>query len=426
MKAIIDCNNFYCSCERLFKPWLKNVPVVVLSNNDGCIISRSDEAKKLGLKMAAPYFMVKPFLEKHGVQTFSSNYALYGDLSKRVMETIATILPENCIEVYSVDEAFLDLSNVPLSELHAVVKKIKDTVELWTGIAVSIGVAPTKTLAKIANRLAKGNKQKSNCMLVLDTSNKIAAALKRTPVDEVWGIGKQFAAKIENLEVRTAYELRLMPEEWIRKNLGGVVGVRLLHELQGQPSIGIDEQLSTKKMVSCTRRFGHPLTDLKPIKEAVATYASRAAEKLRRQQSAVKTINVFVIPKEFKRGKVYKPLEPITTYIKLLVATSITNELIKHALVLVEQIFEEGITYEKAGVIFTDLVPDGLLQGNFFALQARSEQRYLMSQVDNVNFSMRNEKVKFAAAGTAKPWKMKQELLSSRYTTRWNELRLIN
>lgn len=376
--------------------------------------------------MAAPYFMVKPFLEKHGVHAFSSNYALYGDLSKRVMETIATILPENCIEVYSVDEAFLDLSNVPSSELHAIVKKIKDTVELWTGIAVSIGVAPTKTVSKIANHHAKINKEKSNCMLILDTPNKIAAALKRTPVGEIWGIGKQFAAKIEKLEVRTAYDLRLMPEEWIRKNLGGVVGVRLLHELQGQPSIGIDEQLSTKKMVSCTRRFGHPLTDLKPIKEAVATYASRAAEKLRRQQSAVKTISVFVIPKEFKRGKVYRPLEPITTQIKLPVATSITNELIKHALVLVEQIFEEGITYEKAGVIFTELVPDRLSQGNFFAPQGSSEQRYLMSQVDNVNFSMRNEKVKFAAAGITKPWKMKQELLSSRYTTRWNELRLMN
>lgn len=426
MKAIIDCNNFYCSCERLFKPWLKNIPVVVLSNNDGCIISRSDEAKKLGLKMAAPYFMVKPFLEKHGVQAFSSNYALYGDLSKRVMETIATILPENCIEVYSVDEAFLDLSNVPSTQLYTVVKSIKDTVELWTGIAVSIGVAPTKTLSKIANYHAKANKEESKCMGILDTPDKIASALKYTPVDEIWGIGKQFAAKIKSLDINTAYDLKLMPEEWIRKNLGGVVGVRLLHELQGIPSIGIEEQLSTKKMVSCTRRFGHPLADLKPIKEAVATYASRAAEKLRRQQSAVKTMSVFVIPKEFKRGKVYKPLEPVSTCIKLPVATSITNELIKHALGLVEQIFKEGTTYEKAGVIFTDLIPDCSLQGNFFSPQTRFEQRFLMSQVDNINFSMRNEKVKFASAGVSKPWKMKQEMLSSKYTTRWNELRGVN
>lgn len=425
MRAIIDCNNFYCSCERLFKPALKNIPVVVLSNNDGCIISRSDEAKKLGLKMAAPYFMVKPFLEKHGVHAFSSNYALYGDLSKRVMETVATILPENCIEVYSVDEAFLDLSHVPADQLHAVVKTIKDRVELWTGIAVSIGVAPTKTLCKIANHLAKANKEKSHCLLVLDTPCKVAAALKQTPVGEIWGIGKQFAAKIEMLQIKTAYDLKLMPEEWVRKNIGGVVGVRLLHELQGMPSIGMDEQLSTKKMVSCTRRFGLPLTDLKAIKEAVATYTSRAAEKLRRQQSAVKTMQVFVIPKEFKRGKIYKPLEPVNTHMRLPLATSNTNELIKQALLLVEKIFEEGTTYEKAGIIFTDLVPDNNVQGNFFAAQAKYEQRYLMSMVDNVNFSMRNEKIKFAAAGINKPWKMKQEMLSLRFTTRWNELREI-
>ncbi|MDB5249582.1 MAG: Y-family polymerase [Segetibacter sp.] len=426
MKAIIDCNNFYCSCERLFKPRLKNTPVVVLSNNDGCIISRSDEAKKLGIKMAAPYFMVKPFLEKHGVQVFSSNYALYGDLSKRVMETVATILPQNCIEVYSVDEAFLDLGHVAAKELHRVVQQIKETVELWTGIAVSIGVAPTKTLAKIANHLAKDNKEKSNCMLVLDTPGRIAAALKRTPVEEIWGVGRQSAAKLEKLDVKTAYDLKLMPEEWMRQNLGGVVGVRLLHELQGKPSIGIDEQLSIKKMVSCTRRFGHALTELQPIKEAVATYASRAAEKLRRQYAAAKVMSVFVIPKELKRGSIYKPLEPVTTHIKLPVPTSITNELIKHALVLTEQLFEEGTTYEKAGVIFTELVPDSSLQGNFFAPQAKYEQRNLMSMVDNVNFSMRNEKVKFASAGTKKLWKMKQELLSKRYTTRWGELREIN
>ena len=426
MKAIIDCNNFYCSCERLFKPWLKHTPVVVLSNNDGCIISRSDEAKKLGIKMAAPYFMVKSFLDEHGVQAFSSNYALYGDLSKRVMETIATILPGNCIEVYSVDEAFLDLSHVPFSKLHEVVKHIKETVELWTGIAVSIGVAPTKTVAKIANHLAKANKEKSNCMLVLDTPGKIVAALKRTPVDEIWGVGKQFAAKLEALQIKTAYDLKLMPEEWMRTNLGGVVGVRLLHELQGEPSICIDEQLSLKKMVSCTRRFGYPLSDLQPIKEAVAMYASRAAEKLRRQNSAVKVMSVFVIPKEFKRGPVYKPLQPVTKQIKLPVPTSITNELIKHALGLTAQIFEEGTVYEKAGVIFTELVPDDAVQGNFFSPQATFEQRYLMTQVDNVNFSMRNEKVKFASSGVKRPWKMKQELLSKRYTTRWNELRLID
>ena len=375
--------------------------------------------------MAAPYFLSKPFLEENGAVAFSSNYAFYGDMSKRVMETIATILPASCIEVYSVDEAFLDLNHIPLQDLHEVVKKIKDTVELWTGIAVSIGVAPTKTLSKIANNLAKANKAKSNCLLILDTPRKIVAALKRTPVGEIWGIGKQFALKLEKLEVKTAYDLKLMPEEWIRQNLGGVVGVRLLNELKEIPSIVINEQLLSKKMVSCTRRFGGPLNTIQPIKEAVATYTSRAAEKLRRQQSAVKTISVFVIPKYLDRGTIYKPAEPVTTSINLPVATFITNDLIKQAVCLVEKVFIEGETYEKAGVIFSNLVPDNSLQGNFFASQSKPEHRYLMSMIDNINFSMRNEKVKFAAAGVKKLWKMKQELVSPKYTTNWNDLKII-
>ena len=426
MKAIIDCNNFYCSCERLFKPWLKHKPVVVLSNNDGCIISRSDEAKQLGIKMAAPYFMVKPFLNDHGVTAFSSNYGLYGDLSKRVMDTVATILPVGCIEVYSVDEAFLDLDQVPAHELRTTVQKIKDRVELWTGIAVSIGVAPTKTLSKIANHHAKMHKAKSGCLLILDTPAKVEAALKKTPVNEIWGVGKQFATKLNKQGVNNAHELRLMPEEWIRQNLGGVVGVRLLKELQGEAAIVIDEQLSLKKMVSCTRRFGLPLSDIKPIKEAVATYASRAAEKLRRQGSAVKNLSVFVIPKKVTKGSIYKPLEPVSAHVILPIATSVTLEIIKQALTLVEQLFEQGTIYEKAGVVLTELVPDNAVQGSLFKSLEKPENKVLMNMVDNVNFSMRNELVKFAAAGTLKPWKMKQEFLSLRYTTRWNELRQVN
>ncbi len=357
MRAIIDCNNFYCSCERLFKPWLKNKPVIVLSNNDGCIISRSDEAKVLGIKMAAPYFMVKPFLDQHGVSVFSSNYSFYGDMSKRVMEAVASILPLHCIEVYSVDEAFLDLSHVPAAELPAVTQKIKDRVELWTGISVSLGVAPTKTLAKIANNLAKANKEKSKCLLLLDTPQKITAALKRTPVKEIWGVGKQFATKLENLQVKTAYDLSLLPEQWIRQNLGGVVGLRLLKELQEMPSIVIEEQLTTKKMISCTRRFGQPLADLLPIKEAVATYTSRAAEKLRRQNGATQNISVFLIPKIPGVVTDFKRAVPITAEMNLAVASSVTTELIKTALQLISKIYEEGKVYEKAGVIFSQLVP---------------------------------------------------------------------
>jgi DNA polymerase V len=426
MKAIVDCNNFYCSCERLFKPHLKTTPMVVLSNNDGCIISRSDEAKQLGIKMAQAFFLSKPILKKHGIAAFSSNYNLYGDMSKRVMETMQSILPANCVEVYSVDEAFVDLSHVPVKALHNTVKELKERIGLWTGIPVSIGVAPTKTLAKIANRLAKNHKEKSNCMLILDTPGKIDAALKRTPVGEIWGIGKQYATKLEKFDVKTGLDLKTMPDEWARQHLGGVVGVRLMKELNGIHAIGIAEQLASKKMVSCTRRFGHPLTDLAQMKEAVAMYVSRASEKLRRQQSAAKKMTVFVIEKAADTGDIYKPNEPIELQATLEVPSSNTTDLIKPAILLLEKLYQPGVVYEKAGVIFSKLVPDEALQANFFVEPANAEQKGLMDKIDNINFSMRNELVKFGSSGITRPWKMKQEHLTPKYTTRWKDLKEVS
>jgi DNA polymerase V len=426
MKAIVDCNNFYCSCERLFKPHLKTTPMVVLSNNDGCIISRSDEAKQLGIKMAQAFFLSKPILKKHGIAAFSSNYNLYGDMSKRVMETMQSILPANCVEVYSVDEAFVDLSHVPVKALHNTVKELKERIGLWTGIPVSIGVAPTKTLAKIANRLAKNHKEKSNCMLILDTPGKIDAALKRTPVGEIWGIGKQYATKLEKFDVKTGLDLKTMPDEWARQHLGGVVGVRLMKELNGIHAIGIVEQLASKKMVSCTRRFGHPLTDLSQMKEAVAMYVSRASEKLRRQQSAAKKMTVFVIEKAADTGDIYKPNEPIELQATLEVASSNTTDLIKPAILLLEKLYQPGVVYEKAGVIFSKLVPDEAIQANFFVEPANAEQKGLMDKIDNINFSMRNELVKFGSSGITRPWKMKQEHLTPKYTTRWKDLKEVS
>src|SRR4051794_11151387 len=211
MKAIIDCNNFYCSCERLFKPHLMHKPVVVLSNNDGCIISISDEAKKLGIKMATPFFMAKKIIKEHDIATFSSNYNLYGDLSRRVMETIKTLVPEDCVEVYSVDEAFVDLRQVNGQKLSEIANQIKERVELWTGISVSIGVASTKTLAKIANRIAKKDKEGTGCIQILDSEEKTAAALQKTPVGDVWGVGGRKAIKLENIGVTDAWQLKQMP-----------------------------------------------------------------------------------------------------------------------------------------------------------------------------------------------------------------------
>jgi len=423
MYAIIDCNNFYCSCERLYKPHLDKKPVVVLSNNDGCIISRSDEAKKLGVDMAGPYFMAKPLIQKHGVAVFSSNYNLYGDLSWRVMETVRMMLGEKKVEVYSVDEAFLDLSIFPASDLHRISKELKETVEQWTGIKVSIGVAPTKVLAKVANRLSKKNKEQTGGVMVLDTDEKIADALEKTPVGDIWGVGYQYAKKLkEQWFIDDALQLSKMSEEFANMHLGGVVGARLVRELKGIPSKDMEDELVNKKMIATTRMFGSPVSNINDIKEAVATYTSRAAEKLRRQRSAAKVISVFVVTKDQDHMLNFKKTGTISSYITLPVATSFTNELIKPAVELVDQLFEKGQRYKKAGVLLSGIVPDESIQGNLFVPELKNNGRMLMSMIDNINFSQRDDVLKFAASGTTRDWKMRQELRSPRYTTRWDEL----
>ncbi|MCW3107788.1 MAG: Y-family polymerase [Segetibacter sp.] len=425
MKAIIDCNNFYCSCERLFRPELKHKPVVVLSNNDGCIISISDEAKKLGIKMATPFFLAKKIIEENQVATFSSNYNLYGDLSRRVMDTVRTMLPEDCVEVYSVDEAFLDLSHIPHEQLTETAFKIRKRVELWTGISVSIGIAPTKTLAKVANHIAKKDKEGTKCVMVLDTIEKITDALQNTAAGDIWGVGSRKALKLESIGIIDAWQLKQLPEEWARQNLGGVVGVRLIKELRGVPAIELQEQLKSKKMITTTRMFGCQVTELKDVQEAVATYISRAAEKLRRQRSAAKMITVYVVPKEEGEHVKYRHGPTESTSIILPAATSDTAGLIKPAMSLVEKLFKKGNIYKKAGVILSGLEPDKSIQANLFIPSSQNARRYLMNTLDNINFSMRDDIVKFASSGTKKDWKMRQELRSDRYTTRWEELKQI-
>ncbi|MFP5041187.1 Y-family DNA polymerase [Parasediminibacterium sp. JCM 36343] len=425
MIAIVDCNSFYCSCERVFRPELKNKPVVVLSNNDGCIIARSDEAKAIGVGMAGPYFLAKPLIEQHGVATFSSNYNLYGNMSWRVMETLRVLMGEENVEVYSVDECFIDLQKIPREQLHEVAANIRHTVEMWTGIQVSVGVAPTKVLSKVANRLAKKNKAVTNCVLVLDSPRKTEQALQKTMIDDVWGVGYQYAEKLKKIGINTAYDLSKRDIQWGRKNLGGVVGERLLRELKGEKSNNLEKQLVEKKMIATTRMFGSPVKDINSIKEAIATYTSRAAEKLRRQHSAASTISVFVVPKEQSNTAHFRHGPSVGSHITLPMATSLTNELIKPAVKLVDALFEEGRLYKKAGVILSGIVPDNAIQGNLFASPNKNQNRMLMSMVDNINFSMRDDVLKFAAAGTARNWKMQQNFHSPRYTTRWDELRTV-
>lgn len=421
MKAIVDCNSFYCSCERVFRPDLQDRPVVVLSNNDGCIVSRSDEAKQLGIAMAGPYFLAKHIIDKNDVAVFSSNYHLYGDMSQRVMDTLNTLSP--VVEVYSVDEAFLDLSDIPPANLHEYAKHIKDTVEQWTGISVSVGVAPTKTLAKIANYIAKKNKAASGCVELLLTDEEQRTALQQTRVGAIWGVGGAYAGKLVNLGITSAWDLRNMPEEWAHRHLGGVVGTRLIKELRGEPAILMEKELTVKKMIATTRMFGRPVTELYELKEAVATYISRAAEKLRRQQSAASIVSVFIVPRNGDHSADFRRGSSISTYTTLESATSHTHELIKPAVQLVEDIYEQGREYKKAGVMLSGLVPDQSIQSNLFVPESKNRNRFLMNTIDNVNFSMRDDAVKFCSSGMNKNWKMRQELRSGRYSSRWEELK---
>ena len=420
----MDCNSFYCSCERLFRPDLAAKPVVVLSNNDGCIISRTDEAKALGVDMAVPYYQCRDIILRHGVTVFSSNYNLYGDMSMRVMDTLRALMGDpGKVEVYSVDEAFIDLGEVPKEEYHAFAVRMRDTVEQWTGIRVSVGVASTKVLCKVANRLAKKDKQGTGCVMVLDSEDKVRVALQRTEIGDVWGVGRRYAKMLrDQYAINTAWQLRHMPLEWARKHMGGVVGVRLVRELNGEPCIPMKDPLEHKKMIATTRMFGHPVFELDPLREAVATFTARAAEKLRRQDSAATNIDVFVVTNGMGNERYTYDPKSDHRYATLTRPTSLTQELISHAVPLVEQLFRPGMKYLKAGVILGGIVPASATQGDLFAPGADGRKKQLMDAVDNINFSMRGDAVKFLASGLTRNWKMRQELRSKCLTTRWEEM----
>ena len=426
MKAIVDCNNFYCTCERLFQPKLEGKPVVVLSNNDGCVISRSDEAKVLGISMGVPLFEVRSLLRAQQVAVFSSNYALYGDLSWRVMEVLRNILGKDRVEVYSVDEAFLELDELGTEELEKLALAIRNQVEQWTGIRVSIGVGPTKTLAKLANRLAKKNKVGTNCVMVLSTESEIEEALRRTAVADLWGIGRRYGKQLrERWGIYDGWQLANVSETFATKYLGGVVGTRLVRELKGIPSREMEDERTQKKMIATTRMFGRKVYDLQEIREAIATYTARAAEKLRRQFSAAGYLSVFIIshaPGQ-RHGMAYD------NHCTLDKPSADSSVLIHKALELVNAIFKPGLVYKKAGVVLGDIVPESARQGSLFDSNSSNDNLPLMLAIDNINFScppahqpQHDSILRFAASGTNRGWKMKQEFRSPRYTTRWGEM----
>lgn len=430
MYALVDCNNFYVSCERAFQPSLEGKPVIVLSNNDGCIVSRSAEAKALGIPMGEPLFKVRSVVEQHGVVALSSNYALYGNLSTRVMGYLAEKAPE--IEVYSIDEAFLNLHGMERwhGPLDVYVRGIRREVRRRTHIPTCIGVAPTKTLAKLANRVAKKDPRLGG-VLLLDSPERRQWALERVAVEEVWGIGRQHATTLYGLGITTAAGLARCSEAMARKHLGGVVGARLVRELQGYPcqQLAPSEDGTLKRQsIRHTRAFGKPLVHFADVLGAVASFASRAAEKLRRQESAAHVLTVFLSQNCF--GNVPSP-HTRSAQVTLPVATCDTLELVRFARALLGRLWQPGVVYAKAGVVLDGFERGEQKQLNLFAPDGGERAERLMQKLDALNARFGKTSVQVATAlGNAgkqvDPWKGQQRRRTPAYTTDWNQLWTIN
>jgi DNA polymerase V len=409
--ALVDCNNFYASCERVFDPGLEGKPVVVLSNNDGCVVARSNEAKALGIGMGVVAFNISDTIEKNNVEVFSSNYTLYADMSSRVMETLSNFSPD--IEVYSIDEAFLNIAGFtcPLTDYG---RKIKNTVKQWTGMPVTVGIARTKTLAKIAGRIAKRS-QKADGVLDLTDSPYLKRALNQTPVEKVWGVGSKTAIKLTKAGIETASQLRDADINWIRQRLG-VVGTRTVYELRGSSCYPLEQNPPAKKSIVVSRIFGEPIESLQQLNEATANYVSRAAEKLRMEGLAASVMTVYITTSRFIKNRYYNSLT-----IEFPVATNYTAELISYAGQCIEKLYRTGFKFKKSGVILNALVPQDRVQGDLFDNIDRKKSRRLMKTIDTIN-TRSNCPVRWAAEGLHQPWKSKFKRKSPRYTTSWDEL----
>lgn len=416
--ALVDCNNFYASCERVFNPRLAGQPIVVLSNNDGCVVARSNEAKALGIAMGVPEFQIRPLLREHRVQVFSSNYALYGDLSQRVMETLEQFSPD--LQVYSIDEAFLSVSGFTSRNLTEYGRIVRTTVKRWTGIPVSVGIAETKTLAKIANRVAKQTPDMGGVCDLLTCPDR-EALLSRVAVEDVWGIGPNHAHMLTQHGITTAFQLRRVDDQWIRKRMG-IVGLRLVMELRGVSCLDLEQCPAPKQSLTCSRAFGKLISTLGEMEEAVSVYTSRVAEKLRRERLAATVLTVCLTTNEFKEGPQYS--NALT--LNLSVVTDTTSDLIKSALQGIRAIYRDGYLYKKAGVMLTGLVPVSQTQADLFDDRDRRKSKRLMSALDAINDRWGADTLHYASSGISKPWKTQFHRRSPAYTTDWDALPVVN
>ena len=411
--ALVDCNSFYCSCERVFQPKLQNKPVIVLSNNDGCAVARSDEAKAVGIQMGDPFFKIKDLVKKHDVKVFSSNYSLYGDMSRRVMQTLALFSPD--MEVYSIDEAFLSFKGFERRNLTEYALQIKEKVYQDTGIPVSIGIGPTKVLAKAANKLSKKNKILTKGVFDIRDPLVQEKALRSFPAEDIWGIGRKSSQKLLNYNIKTALDLRNANEQFIQKLLT-IVGRRILQELRGESCLDL-EDIKNKKQIISSRSFGRPVTSLQELQEATANHITNACEKLRRQKSATQSLSVFIQTNPFKNTPQYFN----SAHATLLSSTCVTNKLIHKAFELLSSIYEKGFEYKKVGVILSSIHPQGSSQLDLFSNFDTPQEINLMRAIDSINEREGKNTVKFAACGIHQFWKMLSQMKTPAYTTRASE-----
>ncbi|QCR21718.1 Y-family DNA polymerase [Pontibacter sp. SGAir0037] len=420
--ALVDCNNFYVSCERMFDPSLHNKPVVVLSNNDGCIISRSEEAKALGIPMGESAYKARQVLEQNNVRVFSSNYTLYGDMSRRVMNVLSHFSPD--VEIYSVDEAFLNLTTLLTNDIKQHAIKLRSTVQQRTGIPVSVGIAPTKTLAKLANRLTKKQKDKQGVVL-LQEQEAIRHALKITAVGDVWGIGHRNARKLAAFGISTAWDLSQATDSFVKKHLT-VVGLRTAKELRGEACLDMEMAPPAKRSICTSRSFGKALTSMDLIKEATASYASSCAAKLRRQRTCAGLLTVYLQSYPDKDEQVYYNSKTVM----LPVATNSTLELVHYANLALQPLYRQGYHYKKSGVIVSELCAQDHAQMPLLDTIDREKHQRIMEVIDKVNARWGRGTLISAEQGVYAPeenhpWKMRSEMRSPRYTTHINEIMVV-
>ena len=411
--ALIDCNNFYASCERIFNPRLIGKPIVVLSNNDGCIITRSAEAKELGIKMGEPYFKAKKIIDKNNVRVFSSNYSLYGDISQRVMETLARFASD--VEIYSIDEAFLGLNGFENYELSKYCQYIRRTIKQWVGVPVSIGVSTTKTLSKIANNLAKKNKEYDG-VCILKSWFDINEALKLTSIEDVWGIGRRLSVFLKKYKINTAYDFTQLDKGWIRKNMG-VVGEKTFLELCGVSCIELELIPSDKKSCCVSRSFSKPVEKIDDLEESISSYGTRVAEKIREEGLVAESMSIFVLTNYFNRKE-----KQYSNSIKLQLPYPTNNsiKIVKRALEGIKKIYRQGYRYKKAGVILYGLTKAKQTRGLLDYDRESSDS--IMNTLDRINERYGSSTIRLASEGVDKSWSMRRESVSPCYTTRFDDL----